>query len=140
MRVLVVEDEPELAAKLARALDTAGLVTDVAHDGREADFLGRSEPYDAAILDLRLPNLDGLSVLRGWRERGIDLPVLVLTARGRWSDKQAGFAAGADDYLVKPFTLGEAVLRIQALIRRSGGTHRRRSSVEISGWTATEAR
>ena len=121
MRVLVVEDEPELAAKLARALDTAGLVTDVAHDGREADFLGRSEPYDAAILDLGLPTLDGLSVLRGWRERGIDLPVLVLTARGRWSDKQAGFAAGADDYLVKPFTLGEAVLRIQALIRRSGG-------------------
>ena len=121
MRVLVVEDEPELAAKLARALDTAGLVTDVAHDGCEADFLGRSEQYDAAILDLGLPNLDGLSVLRSWREKGIGLPVLVLTARGRWSDKQAGFAAGADDYLVKPFTLGEAVLRIQALIRRSRG-------------------
>lgn len=121
MRVLVVEDEPELAGKLAGALDAAGLAADVAHDGGEADFLGRSEPYDAAILDLGLPNLDGLSVLRSWRERGIDVPVLVLTARGRWSDKQAGFAAGADDYLVKPFTLGEAVLRIQALIRRRSG-------------------
>jgi two-component system OmpR family response regulator len=96
-------------------------VADVAHDGREADFLGRSEPYDAAILDLGLPGLDGLSVLRAWREHSIDLPVLVLTARGRWSDKQAGFSAGADDYLVKPFELGEAVLRVQALIRRSRG-------------------
>jgi two-component system OmpR family response regulator len=119
--VLVVEDERELAAKLVRALDAAGLVADVAHDGGEADLLGRSEPYDAAILDLGLPRLDGLSVLRGWREHGVDLPVLVLTARGRWSDKRAGFAAGADDYLVKPFELGEAVLRVQALIRRSRG-------------------
>jgi len=79
------------------------------------NLLGRSEPYDAAILDLGLPRLDGLSILRGWREHGADLPVLVLTARGLWSDKQAGFTAGADDYLVKPFELGEAVLRVQAL-------------------------
>lgn len=121
MRVLVVEDERELAAKLVRALDAAGLVAEMIHDGCEADFLGRSEPYAAAILDLGLPGLDGISILRGWRERGIDLPVLVLTARGRWSDKQAGFAAGADDYLVKPFELGEAVLRVQALVRRSRG-------------------
>lgn len=121
MRVLVVEDEHELAGKLARALGEAGLVVDVANDGRDADFLGRTEPYDAAILDLGLPRLDGLSVLRGWRDGGVGLPVLVLTARSRWSDKQAGFAAGADDYLVKPFELGEAVLRVQALIRRSRG-------------------
>lgn len=121
MRVLVVEDERELASKVARALEEAGLVVDVVNDGHEAQFLGRTEPYDAAVLDLGLPKLDGLSVLRSWRDGGIGFPVLVLTARGRWSDKQAGFAAGADDYLVKPFELGEAVLRIQALIRRSRG-------------------
>jgi two-component system OmpR family response regulator len=119
--VLVVEDEPELAAKLARALEAAGYAVDPAHDGKQADFLGRTEPYDAVVLDLGLPQLDGVSVLRGWREDGVAVPVLVLTARGRWSDKQAGFSAGADDYLVKPFELGEAVLRVQALVRRSRG-------------------
>lgn len=121
MRVLVVEDEPELAAKLARALGSAGFAVDTAADGERADFLGRSEPYDAVVLDLGLPRLDGLSVLRNWRAEGVDVPVLILTARGRWSEKQAGFAAGADDYLVKPFELGEAVLRVQALVRRSRG-------------------
>jgi two-component system OmpR family response regulator len=126
--VLVVEDEPELAEKLARALASAGLAVDVAHDGKQAELLGRTEPYDAVVLDLGLPRLDGLSVLRGWRGDGIDVPILVLTARGRWSEKQAGFAAGADDYLVKPFELGEAVLRVQALIRRSRG----HASPEIS--------
>lgn len=121
MRVLVVEDEPELAEKLARAITARGFATDVAHDGKRADFLGRTEPYDAVVLDLGLPELDGLSVLRGWRADGVTVPVLILTARGRWSEKQAGFAAGADDYLVKPFELGEAVLRVQALVRRSHG-------------------
>jgi len=121
VRVLVVEDEPELAAKLARALGAAGFAVDTAADGERADFLGRSEPYDAVVLDLGLPRLDGLSVLRNWRAEGVDVPVLILTARGRWSEKQAGFAAGADDYLVKPFELGEAVLRVQALVRRSRG-------------------
>jgi len=121
VRVLVVEDEEELAAKLARALAAAGFAVDLAHDGERADFLGRTEPYDAAVLDLGLPRLDGLSVLRGWRAEGVGVPVLILTARGRWSEKQAGFAAGADDYLVKPFELGEAVLRVQALLRRSRG-------------------
>lgn len=121
MRVLVVEDEEELAAKLARALGAAGFAVDLAHDGARADFLGRSEPYDAVVLDLGLPRLDGLSVLRGWRAAGVGVPVLILTARGRWSDKQSGFEAGADDYLVKPFELGEAVLRVQALVRRSRG-------------------
>jgi two-component system OmpR family response regulator len=119
--VLVVEDEPELAAKLAQALSVRGYAADVAHDGRRADFLGRTEPYDAVVLDLGLPELDGLSVLRSWREDGVTVPVLILTARNRWSEKQAGFAAGADDYLVKPFELGEAVLRVQALVRRSRG-------------------
>jgi len=121
VRVLVVEDEHELAEKLARALGTRGFAPDVAHGGRQADFLGRTEPYDAIVLDLGLPERDGLSLLRGWREDGIGTPVLILTARGRWSEKQAGFEAGADDYLVKPFELGEAVLRVQALVRRSRG-------------------
>jgi two-component system OmpR family response regulator len=121
MRVLVVEDERELAAKLARALAARGFAADLAHDGKRADFLGRTEPYDAVVLDLGLPELDGLSVLRGWRGDGVDVPVLILTARGRWSEKQSGFAAGADDYLVKPFELGEAVLRVQALVRRRHG-------------------
>ena len=97
------------------------VAADVAPDGKQADLLGRTEPYDAVVLDLGLPFLDGLSVLRGWREAGVGVPVLVLTARGRWSEKQAGFSAGADDYLVKPFELGEAVLRVQALVRRSHG-------------------
>jgi two-component system OmpR family response regulator len=121
VRVLIVEDEQELAAKLARSLAAAGFAADLAHDGKQADLLGRTEPYDAAVLDLGLPFLDGLSVLRGWRSDGVSFPVLVLTARGRWSDKQSGFTAGADDYLVKPFELGEAVLRVQALVRRSRG-------------------
>lgn len=121
MRVLVVEDEVDLAEKVARALATAGFAVDQAHDGRRADLLGRTEPYSAVVLDLGLPLLDGASVLRGWRSQGIDVPVLVLTARGRWSDKQAGFEAGADDYLVKPFELGEVVLRVKALVRRSRG-------------------
>jgi two-component system OmpR family response regulator len=119
--VLVVEDEVELAGKLARALGDAGFAADQVHDGKQADFLGRTEPYDAVVLDLGLPRLDGVSLLKGWRGDGVDVPVLVLTARGRWSDKQSGFSAGADDYLVKPFELGEAVLRVQALVRRSRG-------------------
>jgi two-component system OmpR family response regulator len=119
--VLVVEDERELAEKLARALGAAGFAVDVAADGKDADFLGRTEPYDAVVLDLGLPQLDGLSVLRGWRSDGVTVPVLILTARGRWSEKQSGFSAGADDYLVKPFELGEAVMRVQALVRRSRG-------------------
>jgi two-component system OmpR family response regulator len=119
--VLVVEDDVELAAKVARTLEAAGFVLDVAHDGDRADFLGRTESYDAVVLDLGLPQRDGLAVLRGWRDDGISVPVLVLTARNRWSEKQAGFHAGADDYLTKPFEPGEVVLRVQALIRRSSG-------------------
>jgi two-component system OmpR family response regulator len=119
--VLVVEDDVELATKLARTLESAGFVLDLAHDGDRADFLGRTESYDAVVLDLGLPLRDGLTVLHGWRDDGISVPVLVLTARNRWSEKQAGFHAGADDYLTKPFEPGEVVLRVQALIRRSRG-------------------
>ena len=128
MRVLVVEDEPELAARVAAALGDAGFAVDTAADGERADFLARTEPYDAAVLDLGLPRRDGVALLRGWRERGIALPVLILTARSRWSEKEAGFGAGADDYVTKPFEMGEVVLRVKALVRRSRGL----ASPEIS--------
>ena len=105
MRVLVVEDDRKLAAQLASALSAAGFAVDVEHDGREAAYAGSVEPYDAAVLDLGLPGQDGVSVLREWREAGGHWPVLVLTARNRWSDKLASFDAGADDYLTKPFMI-----------------------------------
>jgi two-component system OmpR family response regulator len=122
MRVLVVEDEPELAAQLATWLSDAGYSIDVAPDGEEARHLGGQEPYDAVILDLGLPGLDGLEVLSGWRESGVDTPVLILTARGRWHEKVEGIDAGADDYLAKPFHLEELLARLRALIRRARGT------------------
>src|SRR5690606_39162856 len=121
MRVLLAEDEPKLAGRLRARLEEAGFVVDVTGDGAEAQFLGATEPYDAAVLDLGLPKLDGLSVLEQWRAGGSRIPVLVLTARGRWHEKLAGFNAGADDYLTKPFEMEEVVVRLRALIRRSGG-------------------
>ena len=121
MRVLVAEDEPNLAARIAARLTTAGFAVDVAHDGRQAHFLGDTETYDAVVLDLGLPLQDGLSVLEQWRAAGHKVPVLVLTARSRWHEKLAGFNAGADDYLVKPFEMEEVVVRLRALIRRSTG-------------------
>ncbi len=121
MRVLLVEDEPDLSERVADALRGAGFAVDTAAEGTHADRLARSEPYDAVVLDLGLPGRDGIALLRGWRESGFALPVLILTARGRWAEKQAGFAAGADDYVTKPFELGEVVLRVQALVRRSRG-------------------
>lgn len=121
MRVLVVEDEPELSDKVAAALRDAGFAVDAAAEGGRADQMVRTEPYDAVVLDLGLPGRDGISLLQGWRERRLPVPVLILTARGRWAEKQAGFAAGADDYVTKPFELGEVVLRVQALVRRSRG-------------------
>ena len=123
MRVLVVEDDRELATRLAAVLAEAGLLAEVVYDGREAAFLGCTEDYDAAVLDLGLPGQDGVSVLQHWREAGRDFPVLILTGRGRWSDKLAGFSAGADDYLTKPFLHEEVVLRIRALLRRVRGGH-----------------
>jgi DNA-binding response OmpR family regulator len=121
MRVLVVEDEPQLTFRLEQALEAAGFVVDTAYDGEEGWFLGDTEPYDAVVLDLGLARLDGISVLGRWREAGRRMPVLVLTARARWAEKAAAFAAGADDYVTKPFEMDEVVARLRALIRRSAG-------------------
>lgn len=121
MRVLVVEDEAALAFRLQQVLEDAGFSVDVAYDGEEGWHLGDTEPYDAVVLDLGLPRIDGISVLNRWRESGRAVPVLILTARGRWSEKMAGFNAGADDYLVKPFEMEEVVYRLRALIRRASG-------------------
>jgi DNA-binding response OmpR family regulator len=119
MRVLVVEDEARLATQLADALRAAGFAVDTAADGARADFLARTEQYDAAVLDLGLPQIDGLTVLRGWRDSGLPLPVLVLTARGSWHEKVQGIDGGADDYMSKPFGLAELQARVRALLRRT---------------------
>ena len=121
MRLLVVEDDPDLNRQLVAALEEAGYVVDSATDGEEGHFLGDTEPYDAVVLDLGLPVLDGVSVLEKWRRAGRKMPVLILTARDRWSDKVAGFDAGADDYLTKPFHMEELLARLRALIRRAHG-------------------
>src|SRR5438874_11391191 len=121
MRVLVVEDERPLAQQLARGLGAAGYVVDCAADGQRADFLARTEAYDAVILDLGLPKVDGLTLLRQWREAGIALPVIVLTARGSWHEKVQGIDSGADDYVSKPFRMEEVLARLRGLIRRASG-------------------
>jgi len=121
MRVLVVEDEPDLAQQLAATLRDSGYAVDVAKDGEEGQFLGETEPYDAVVLDLGLPLIDGVSVLENWRRKGKTMPVLILTARDRWSEKVAGFDAGADDYVTKPFQMEEMLARLRALIRRAAG-------------------
>ena len=121
MRILVIEDDPDLNRQLVAALGDAGYVVDKAMDGEEGHFLGDTEPYDAVVLDLGLPILDGVSVLEKWRRAGKKMPVLILTARDRWSDKVAGFDAGADDYVAKPFQMEEVLARMRALLRRSAG-------------------
>jgi two-component system OmpR family response regulator len=121
LRVLVVEDEPLIAGQLSAALVQAGYVVDCAPDGEHAEFLGQTERYDAVILDLGLPRVDGLSVLRAWREAGLAMPVLVLTARGSWHEKVQGIDSGADDYVSKPFRMEEILARLRALIRRASG-------------------
>lgn len=121
MRVLVAEDEAALAGQLAEALRGAGYAVDVASDGEQADFLGQTETFDAVILDLGLPRVDGLSVLRRWREAGLTMPVLILTARASWSEKVQGIDTGADDYLGKPFRMEELLARLRGLIRRASG-------------------
>jgi two-component system OmpR family response regulator len=121
MRLLVVEDEPRLAGHLADALHGAGYAVDTAGDGERADDLARSEAYDAVVLDLGLPGVDGLTLLAGWRADGLTMPVLVLTARASWHEKVQGIDGGADDYLGKPFQMEEVIARIRALIRRSAG-------------------
>jgi len=121
MRILVAEDDDLLAQQLHDALVEASYAVDLAHDGEEAQFLGETEPYDAVVLDLGLPKVDGVTVLEEWRQAGITTPVLILTARDRWHDKVAGFDSGADDYVTKPFRVEELVARLRALIRRAAG-------------------
>jgi len=119
MRILVVEDEPTLAAQLADALHAAGYTVDKASDGESARFLGDVEAFDAVVLDLGLPVMDGLTVLKQWRAAQRNMPVLILTARDNWHEKVAGIDAGADDYLTKPFHMEELLARVRALLRRS---------------------
>ena len=121
MRVLIVEDEALLSKQLAGALSAAGYAVDCAADGEQADFLGQTERYDAIVLDLGLPKLDGLSVLRRWREAGLGMPVIVLTARASWHEKVRGIDSGADDYVAKPFRMEELLARLRGLIRRASG-------------------
>ena len=121
MRILVVEDEASLARQLATALGHAGYAVDSAADGERAQILGHDEKYDAVVLDLGLPKIDGLTVLRQWREAGLTVPVLILTARGTWHEKVTGIDSGADDYLAKPFRMEELLARLRALIRRASG-------------------
>ena len=121
MRVLLVEDDPDLSRQLKASLADAGYAVDYAPDGEEAQFLGETEPYDAVVLDLGLPKTDGVTVLERWRKAGMASPVLILTARGAWSEKVAGFDAGADDYLTKPFHTEELLARLRALVRRAAG-------------------
>ena len=121
MRLLVVEDEPTLNSQLKQALEDEGYVVDAAFDGEEAAHLGETEPYDLIVLDIGLPQKDGLTVLEDWRADGIATPVLILTARDRWSDKVKGMDAGADDYVAKPFRMEEVLARVRAILRRAAG-------------------
>lgn len=121
MRVLIVEDEATLRAQLVEAIGAAGYAVDEAEDGETGQFMGATEPYDAVVLDLGLPKLDGITVLKRWRAEGIKIPVLILTARGAWTERVEGIDAGADDYLPKPFQMEELLARLRAIIRRSGG-------------------
>lgn len=121
MRILLIEDDPDLGPAIARALRAERCAVDLFADGIDGGHAGATETYDAAVLDLGLPAKDGVSVLREWRADGRDLPVLILTAREAWSDKVAGFKAGADDYLVKPFRVEELIMRLRALVRRAAG-------------------
>lgn len=121
MRILIVEDDADLSRQLKSAFKDAGYAVDIANDGEEGHFLGDTEPYDAVVLDLGLPLIDGVSVLQKWRADGKTFPVLILTARDQWSEKVAGFDAGADDYLTKPFHVEELMARLRALLRRAAG-------------------
>jgi len=121
LRVLIAEDDPSLGQQLSEALRRAGYATDLATDGVDAHFMGETEPYDAVVLDLGLPSMDGVTVLQKWRKANRIMPVLILTARDRWSEKVAGFDAGADDYVTKPFQIEEVLARLRAIIRRAAG-------------------
>lgn len=121
MRILIVEDEHKIAELIADVLMGEGLIPEIASDGEEGWFLGSTEKYAAAILDVGLPKRDGISVLRKWREEGLDMPVILLTARANWNERVEGIDAGADDYLGKPFQMEELIARLRALLRRAGG-------------------
>ena len=121
MRVLIVEDEPAIAQGVADSLRTAGFLPDVVGDGEEAWFRGSTENYAAIVLDLGLPKLDGLTLMKRWRQEGIEAPILVLSARGSWTDRVDGIDNGADDYLAKPFQMAELIARLRALLRRANG-------------------
>ena len=121
MRILLVEDDPDLGPAIARALRSENCAVDLVADGIDAGHLGDTERYDAAILDLGLPGKDGVLILTAWRLAGRDMPVLILTARDGWPDKVAGFKAGADDFMTKPFRVEELMLRLRALVRRASG-------------------
>lgn len=137
MRALVVEDDPVVGPDLAKALGEAGFVVDLSCDGEDAAFKGEVEDYAVVILDLGLPRLDGLSVLRRWRKDGRAFPVLILSARGDWTEKVEGIEAGADDYLAKPFQMGELLARVRGLVRRAAG---RTSPVIEAGRLALDTR
>jgi len=121
VRILLAEDEPQLSREISASLAQAGYAVDCSADGENADFLAQTEKYDAIILDLGLPKVDGLTILRRWRESGIKTPVLILTARASWTDKVRGIDFGADDYVAKPFKMEEVLARLRALIRRASG-------------------
>jgi two-component system OmpR family response regulator len=121
MRILIVEDEASLAKQLTSSIAEAGYAVDHAADGERADFLAQTEQYDAMVLDLGLPKIDGLTLLQKWRDSGVATPVLVLTARGSWHEKVRGIDGGADDYVSKPFRIEEVLARLRALMRRASG-------------------
>lgn len=137
MRLLLVEDDKALSAELSAQLTSEGFAVDCVFDGAEADFMGESEPYDVAVLDLGLPGMSGIDVLKQWRAKGVSVPVLILTARGAWHEKVDGFRAGADDYLAKPFHHEELLVRLEALVRRSKGVAT--AQIECGGLTLDEA-
>jgi two-component system, OmpR family, response regulator len=122
MRILVVEDEARIAKDISKSLSAAGFAVEISNDGQDAWFRGSTEDYDAIVLDLGLPNLDGLTILQRWRKEGRDIPVIVLTAREGWTDRVQGINSGADDYLTKPFQMEELTARIRAIVRRRFGS------------------
>jgi DNA-binding response OmpR family regulator len=129
MRILIVEDEARVAADIAAAVKAQGFVPEILNNGEEAWFSGSTEPYGAIILDIGLPGMDGMSVLKQWRKEGLTTPVIMLTARGSWSERVDGIDAGADDYLPKPFRMEELMARVRALVRRSSGNAQPRLTV-----------